>query len=88
MAMMNSQMRRARCFDWAGPIASMSTGANRFIRPMTVAPISTAAAMVPAAQPRDAPPVCSTSTPGMISEKKEAASITPAAKPRSTLWVC
>jgi len=88
MAMMNSQMRRDRCRDPAGPMASMSTGANRFISPITVAPISTAPAIVPAAQACDAPPACSTSTPGMIREKKEAASMTPAAKPSSTLWVC
>lgn len=85
--MMNSQMRRERSRDPAGPMASISTGANRFISPITVAPISTAAAMTPAAAAWPAPPACSTSTPGMISEKKEAASMTPAAKPNRALWV-
>ena len=85
--MMNSQMRRDRSRDPAGPMASMSTGANRFIRPITAAPISTAVAMTPAAIACPAPPACSTSTPGMISEKNDAASMTPAAKPSRALWV-
>ena len=55
MAKTNSQIRRARSRDPAGPMASMSTGANRFRTPMAAAPSRTAAAMTPAAMARLAP---------------------------------